>query len=453
MLFKRIESEGLAHYSYLVGQGHEAFVIDPRRDGDIYVDEPLRKGYRITNIFETHRNEDYAVGSTAVAQRTGADIWHADEQLDYQYGQPARDGQTWKIGTLMLKAIHSPGHTPGSMSYLLYDSEGNPWMIFTGDALFAGDTGRVDLLGMDQAEEMAGMLYDTLFTKMLPLGDHIIVCPGHGAGSVCAADISDRVWTTIGLERKLNPKLQHTRRPDFIASVAKELERPPYFRKMEELNIAGAPLLGSLPIPPPLSAREFLKKTQDAVILDTRMELGFCSAHIPGSLSLWLAGLPSFAGWFLPYDTPILLVTETNDPLQAVRFLIRLGYDNLAGYLSGGMLSWHTAGFESSTIATVTVDGLSCHLDEVGPSWILDVRSEDEVKHDGALAHGHTIHITQLPLRMNEIPKDEPVYIFCGSGLRSTIAASFLQQNGWNNLIVVLGGLTGWKSESCPIVF
>ncbi len=452
MLFERIESKGLAHYSYLIGDRNEAVVIDPRRDCDIYVDKASREGYRITHILETHRNEDYVVGSTELASRTGAEIWHADEQLDYRYGKPAKDGQTWKIGNRKLEAIHSPGHTPGSMSYLLYDHGDAPWMVFTGDALFAGDIGRVDLVGVDRKEEMAGLLYDTLFNKLLTLGDYIIVCPGHGAGSVCAADIADRTLTTIGLERRLNPKLQYTHRDDFIANVAKELERPPYFRRMEKLNVEGAPLMGTLPIPTPLSASEFAEKSENGIVLDTRMEVGFGAAHVPNSLSVWLEGLPSFAGWFLSYDVPLLLVNETNDPLQAVRYLIRLGYDNLAGYLSGSMLSWHTAGKQSNSIQTFAVEALGCHLDEKGPAWILDVRSEDEIKNSGALPHTHNIHITQLPLRMDEVPKDHPVYIFCGSGLRSMIAASLLQRQGWDNLIVVLGGLAGWKSDTCPVI-
>jgi hydroxyacylglutathione hydrolase len=451
MLFERIESEGLAHYSYLIGDQREAVVIDPRRDCDIYMEKAYQQGLRIAHVLETHRNEDYVIGSVELAARTDAEIWHADAQLDYRYGRPAEDGQTWKVGRLKLQAIHSPGHTPGSMSYLLHDPDGAPWVVFTGDALFAGDVGRVDLLGMDRAEEMASLLYDTIYHKLLPLGDEVIVCPAHGAGSVCGASIAERVWTTIGLERRHNPKLQYTDEAEFVAHVAQELERPPYFRRMEALNLEGPPLLRALPVPVPLSPGVFAKNAQNAIVLDTRMELGFGSAHVPGALSIWLKGLPGFAGWFVPYDHSILLVSEMDNPVEATRYLIRLGYDDLDGYLSGGMLAWHMAGLESSSITTVTVQAL-CHLlDESENTWVLDVRSSEELEKAGQIPGAQHIHITQLPDRPNEVPKDRTVYIFCGSGLRSMIAASLLQSKGWKDLVVVLGGLAGWSSVTCPL--
>ena len=450
MLFERVESKGLAHYSYIVGDGKEAVVVDPRRDCDIYVQKTAQAGMRIAHVLETHRNEDYVVGSVELAARTGAQIWHADAQLDYQYGQPVEDGQTWTVGRLKLQAIHTPGHTPGSMSYLLHDPGGEPWIVFTGDALFAGEVGRVDLLGMDRAEEMAGLLYGTIFDRLLPLGDGVIVCPAHGSGSVCGGSIAERTWTTIGLERRLNPKLQLTDRDAFIASTARELERPPYFRRMEEWNLVGPPPLGSLPTPPPLSPEEFARKAQDAVVLDTRQDLGFGGAHVPGALFIWLGRLPRFAGWFLPQDRPVLLVNETDDPAQVVRYLVRLGYDDLAGFLSGGMLAWHTAGRESSSIRTITVQELCRHLDGHDDVWILDVRSGAEVQ-AARIPDAQHIPLTQLPDRLAEVPRDRPVTIFCGSGQRAMIAASLLQRAGWQNLAVVLGGLAGWSSTTCPL--
>ena len=451
MLFERIESEGIAHYSYLIGDGHRAVVIDPRRDCDIYIDRAQRRGFRIIAVLETHRNEDYVIGSAELADRTGAEIWHADEQLDYQYGRAVSDGQSWKAGRLKITAIHSPGHTPGSMSYLLHDPDGQPWMLFTGDALFAGDVGRVDLLGMDRAEELAGQLHDTLFEKLLPLGDEIIVCPAHGTGSVCGAAIAERTWTTIGLERRLNPMLQLEGREEFIARASRELERPPYFRRMERLNLEGAPLPGGLPAPPPLTADEFAQKAQASIVLDTRSDLGFCAAHVPQSLSIWRERLPLFVGWFTPFDKPILLVNETDDTERAARYLIRLGYDQLVGSLAGGMISWHMAGQESGSIRTVTVQTLCALLDEEEKLHVLDVRSDGEAASAGEIPNAQRIHITQLPHRMSEVPRDRSVYIFCGSGIRSTVAASLLQRQGWKNLAVVLGGLAGWSAVSCPL--
>jgi len=451
MLFERIESTGLAHYSYLIGDKKEAAVIDPRRDCDVYIDKASRAGYRIAYILETHRNEDYVIGSLELAARTGAQIWHADEQLAYKYGEPAEDGQAWKVGRLRIEALHTPGHTPGMMSYLLHDPDGTPWIVFTGDALFAGDVGRVDLMGMERAEEMAGLLYDSLFEVLLPLGDEVIVCPAHGSGSVCGSEIAERLWTTIGLERRHNPVLQHTDRDAFIAHVAKELERPPYFRRMEAWNVEGPPLLGTLPVPTPLSADAFDEMRDASFVLDTRMELAFCTAHVGQALSIWENGLSSFAGWFLPYDRPLLLVNESDDPLPVVRKLIRVGYDNLGGYLSGGMLSWHTAGLESASIETITVHRLCKALDTRQEPWILDVRSDEELAEEGKIPGAQHIHITQLPRHLDQVPRSEHVTVFCGSGMRSTIAASLLQGTGWPQVTVVLGGLAAWDSAACPI--
>lgn len=458
MLFERIESEGLAHYSYLIGDQREAVVIDPRRDCDIYIEKASQAGYRIKAVLETHRNEDYVIGSRELASRLShqgdeIEIWHADTMLDYAYGLPVQDGQEWKIGRLTLTALHTPGHTPGHMSYLLTDPDQHPWIIFTGDALFAGDVGRTDLLGEEAMPDMAEMLYDTLFNRLIPLGDEVIICPAHGSGSVCGSGIAERIWTTIGLERKHNGKLQYLEKDTFMARVPKMLERPPYFRRTEELNIEGPPILGSVPVVAQLKPRRFWERAllEDSVVLDTRMELGFGAAHVPNALSIWQGGLASFAGWFLPYDKPLLLVTPEDDPTPAVRTLIRLGYDNIAGTLAGGMLQWHMAGLESQRIATLNTHELCARLDRGQSAWILDVRSDEEVTAEGTITDAHHIHITQVPEKLTEIPKDRPIHVFCGSGLRSMVVASYLQRRGWESLTVILGGVKGWDSTSCPL--
>ena len=454
MLFERVESEGLAHYSYIVGDGNEAVVIDPRRDCEIYPKMASKEGMRITSVFETHRNEDYVVGSVELSSRTGAEIWHADGQLDYRYGEAIEDGMTMRIGRFKLEAISTPGHTPGSMSYLLRDARGDPWIVFTGDALFAGDLGRVDFMGMDRAEEMAGLLYESIFDRLLPLGDGVIACPAHGAGSACAASIADRKWTTLGIERRRNPKLQVDGAEEFVEKMAVELEMPPYFREMERLNLVGAPHLATLPDPATISPEEFEESAEEGLVLDTRTELAFGAAHVPGALSIWLAGVPSFAGWFLPYNRDILLVDEAGDLSIATRRLRRIGYDRLAGHLAGGMVAWHMAGKKSDSIATATVPHLCARLDseEKENAWILDVRGDDEVKRSGRITGAHQIHITKLPERISEVPRNRPVYIFCGSGLRSMVAASILRREGLEEMTVILGGLAAWSSAKCPVV-
>ncbi len=440
MILERIESEGLSHYSYLIGAGASAAVIDPRRDCLVYAEMAAHKGMRIRHIFETHRNEDYLSGAVELASMTGAEVWHADSQWDYRYGTPARDGQEWRVGSLKIRAILSPGHTPGMMSYLLHDEEGAPWIVFTGDALFAGDVGRVDFMGSDRLDEMAALLYGTLFERLLPLGDGVIVCPAHGPGSVCASDISTRVWTTIGLERCHNPKLQVCDPFQFIAANAVDHEKAPYFSRMEQLNLTGAPPLGQMPVLAPLTPQEFKEKMAGAIVVDTRMPEAFAASHVPGALSIWLGGLPGFAGWFLPYDKPLLLVVDEDEEEKAVRALVRMGYDSLAGKLSGGMLGWLKAEGRAVSTGMVSVGEMREILDSGSPAQLLDVRSKEELEKNGRVDGAHHIHITQLPRHMDEIPGQDTVYVFCASGLRSTIAASYLQREGRDNVKIVLGG-------------
>ncbi|MHB8119268.1 MAG: MBL fold metallo-hydrolase [Methanothrix sp.] len=452
MLLERIVSAGLAHYSYLVGDKNQALVIDPRRDVDDYIKMATGAGMRIAYVLETHRNEDYFVGSMELVGRTGAEVWHADGQWDYQYGHPVTAGQKWRVGRLEVEALATPGHTPGSMSYLLRDPAGISWMLFCGDALFAGDVGRIDLLGRELAAEMAGLLYESLFARMLPLGDEVILCPAHGSGSVCGELIAERLWTTIGLEKKHNARLQAKSKEQFVASLLKsQLDRPPYFRRMEKVNLEGRPILGALPSPQPLDAKSFSALSEKAQILDMRQELAFGAAHVPGSQSIWLDGLASFAGWFLSYDRPILLVGEGNSVENIAAILLRQGFDDISGFLAGGMLNWHMSGLESAAIRTQTVQELCRLLDEDEPSWILDVRFESELLRDGKIDAALHIPLTAIAERMDEVPKDREVYIFCGSGMRSMVAASFLKARGWKRLAVILGGMAGWRSRTCPV--
>ena len=463
MLLERIVTEGLAHYSYLVGDRNEALVIDPRRDVDVYLDMADRGEMRICCILETHRNEDYFIGSQELAARTGAEVWHADAQWDYRYGRPAIDGQRWKAGRMVVEAIATPGHTPGSMSYMLRDPAGFPWMLFSGDALFAGDVGRIDLLGPEKAPSLAALLYDSIFSRILPLGDDVILCPAHGSGSVCAESIAERLWTTIGLERKNNLRLQANGREEFIAGLlASHPDRPPHFQRMEAVNLEGGPLIGAASLKA-LSAKEFSAQAEGerAQVIDVRQETAYSAAHIAGSQFIWLDGLAGFAGWFIGYDRPVVLVGGCRSDVEKARaILLRLGFDGISGYLAGGMLSWHTAGMMSQFVKTLTVQELCRRLDaQTGDEaegsdpdlWILDVRSSGELERDGRIKGAVHIHITEIAARADEIPKDRTVCIFCGSGLRSMVAASFLKARGWTDIEVVLGGMAGWRSRRCPV--
>lgn len=451
MLFERIESEGLAHYSYVIGEAGEAVVIDPRLDCDVYLDLAERSGHRITHILETHRNEDYLIGSPALAERTGAEVWHADAELEYGYGRPVREGQVWRLGNLTLEAMLTPGHTLGTMSYVLRAAGGPPWMLFCGDTMFAGSFGRTDLMGEENLVRCTELLYDSVFGKILPLGDQVVLCPAHGAGSVCGPGIADRPWTTIGVERGLNPKLKLDSRDRFVESVGLTHERPPYFRRMESLNLEGPRPGAGVPRPLPLKADEFSARAEQAQVLDTRETLAFAAGHVPGALFIAAASVASFAGWFLTYDRPILLVSAGGDLGSVTRTLYRMGFHDVPGFLAGGMSAWHTAGLASRRHGVVTVPEMCGRLDSVAETWVLDVRSDQELRDYGRLPAAQHIHLTQLPQHIDEVPRGRTIHLFCGSGQRSTIAASILQQHGFEDLSVIQGGFKGWTSTACPV--
>lgn len=448
MLFERIISTGISHFSYFLADDSYALVIDPRTDTEIYQSLARENNLQITNIIETHRHEDFICGSTSLAQSTGAEIWHADSQWDYGYGFPVSENQTWNIGKLKLESIHTPGHTPGQMSYLLYDDHGAPWCVFTGDALFAGEVGRVDLMGSDKLEEMASLLYDSIFLKLLLLGDQVIVCPAHGAGSICGPNIQSRLWTTIGLERLHNPALQLHNKTSFIKTIAQDLEKPPYFKMMEKLNLSDR--IPEFIKPTSYPSQEFNDMIADSLVLDTRYVSSFTTSHIPNSISIWAEGVPTYAGWFLPYDISLFLVGNSHKIDSTLIDLFRLGY-SVKGYFSEDFISWHKAGLPTNSISTITVQELKAQLDSSKPLWILDIRSSRELTDEGKVPGSHHIPITELTSQTDLIPTDRNIFIICGSGHRSTTAASLLLQQGPYKPVVILGGFSSWKSLNYPI--
>jgi hydroxyacylglutathione hydrolase len=458
LIFERVKSEGLAHFSYFLGSDGEAIVIDPRRDCQIYIDLARRDEMKIKHIFETHRNEDYVIGSRELANFTRAKIYHGPG-LDFKYGETLVDGQDFFFGRMKVTAIHTPGHTDESMSYSLVDAtlDDKPIIVFTGDALFVGDVGRTDLYGPEEAPRLAENLYNSIFNKILPLGDGVILCPAHGAGSVCGGAISEREQSSLGLERLQNPLLQKTKE-DFVKfKVAERFERPPYFRKMEQYNLEGPPLLEHLPDPPPLSPREFQKQVKHgAVVVDTRTPSAFGGANIEDSYNVWLRGIPMFAGWVLSYDTAILLVLENREQLEmAVRYLIRLGYDRVEGYLCGGveacgLESWYTEALPTEHLGLLTVQELKARLDCRDNLLVLDVRSEEEWRRghvEGALH----IYVGHLEERLNEIPVDQPIAVICSVGNRASLGASILRRRHLK-VYTVLGGMMAWQKADYNVI-
>jgi hydroxyacylglutathione hydrolase len=245
--------------------------------------------------------------------------------------------------------------------------------------------------------------------------------------------------------------LQFDSREQFIQRAAIKQERPPYFTLMEEKNLEGAAFLSTMTVPPALEPGEFAEIAEAADVLDTRSVAAFGAAHIHSAISMWPGGVSSFAGWFLQPRKPLLIVHGEDDISPISLQLYRMGFDSIAGYLAGGILGWHRSGRNSEATRTVTVQDLCSSLDENEPAWILDVRSEEELEQEGTIPNAHHLHLTQLPQHMDSIPRTSPVYVFCGSGLRSMIVASLLQRNGWSNLSVVMGGVAGWNAVSCPL--
>lgn len=455
MIFERIKSEGIAHNSYFIGSDSDAAVIDPRRDCQIYTELAQRYGVKIKHIFETHRNEDFVIGSIELNNITGAEIYHGPG-LNWKYGNTLKDGHPFHIGNLKLTAIHTPGHTDDSMSYTVTDLATGEGIImaFTGDTLFVGDVGRIDLYGIEQAPGLASSLYDSIFNKLLLLGDGVILCPAHGAGSVCGLQIANRDESTIGIERLQNPVIQINNKEKFVKyKLAEKPERPHYFSQMEIYNLKGPPILGCLPLPSPLTPAEFRREIdRGAIVVDTSEPAAFGGAHIKGAYSIWLGGLSVFAGWVLPYDKPIMLVLEDQSHLEtAVHYLIRVGYDNIIGYLRDGTEGWYNAGFHTEHLSLLSVHELKQMLDrDAGDLLVLDTRGQAEWD-TGHIKDALHIYVGHLESRLSDIPKDRPIAVICNVGHRASLGASILLRAGYQKVYNVLGSVKAWTAAGFPV--
>ncbi len=453
MFLQQIKSPYLAHLSYILGHEGQAAVIDPRRDCDDYIEVARRHDAVITHIFESHRNEDYLTGSRELARRTGARILHG-KALDFKYGEPVEEGDEFCFGKLRLKVLETPGHTFESISLALYDDATSDQAVgvFTGDLLFIGSVGRTDFFP-NRAEEVAGLQYDALMNKILPLGDQCLLYPAHGAGSVCGSGMAPREFSSLGYERHSNPMLSLSRE-DFVQKKASERHMlPPYFKKMEELNLHGNETpLHQIRIPIPMSAEEVAGAAESgAQILDVRSPEAIAGALVPGALAVPVSMLPAYGGFFLDYDRDILLVTEGLDQVEEARtYLLWLGYDRVRGYLAGGMHSWETSGKAYDRIAAMHVDELKAHMSNGSNLHVLDVRKDEEVE-SGRLRGAQHIFLGDLPSRIGDVPRDKEVVTFCGSGQRAIIAASILKQHGFAHVSDALGSMAACQSRGCPV--
>jgi hydroxyacylglutathione hydrolase len=454
MKLKTIKSEGIAHNSYFLSDGNEAAVIDPRRDCQIYPRLAQQECAKIRYILETHRNEDYVIGSFELQNITDAEIGHSNV-LPFKYGDHnLSDGETLSVGNLKIKILHTPGHTDESLCYAVFQGDHREaLLVFTGDTLFVGSVGRTDLYGKEAQPSQAQKLYTSIHEKLLPLGDHVIIYPAHGAGSVCGHGISDQDFSTLGYEKKTNPFLQLGTEAFVQLVMSEEMLVPPYFRKMEDYNLNGPPLLRGLPAPEPFGLAEFEQQTQqpDAVVVDTRMPYAFAGAFIPSSLSLWLGGTSAYPGWILNYDQKILFVHERKSDMNTVAaHFWRLGFDNLAGFLCPGISEWHDMGKPISHLSTLSASELKERL-EKNPLLIVDVREPSEWK-EGCIQGAERIFFGHLAAKAGSLPRDKPVAVICSVGQRASTGASILKKEGFKEVYNILGGMTAWTKLNYPTV-
>jgi len=452
MILRRLKAAGLAQNTYFIGSGGEAAVIDPRREaGDIEDCLSLARDNctNIKYILETHRNEDFVIGSVDLKKRTGAKIGHS-KNTQFTYGDLAlEEGDSLPLGDLALKALETPGHTYDSLTYVLY-ANGLPLAAFTGDALFIGSTGRIDLLGKDLEERNARALYRSVHDKILALGDQALLYPAHGAGSVCGVGISDRDESTLGYERMTHPQLSMDEDTFVKTKLDEKLVRPPYFRTMEQYNLHGPPPLEGRMKPEALNLEEFERSMDSRPVVDTRDPPAFGGGHIPGSYSIWLQGMALFPGWLLDYDSELLLLTHRDEDVKAAdKYLARLGYDKCYGYLCGGFGVWQNAGMPIGYTRHISAEQLNGRLD-AGDITLIDVREPAEWER-GIVPGASMAFVGHLPQNLPGLPKDKPVASMCSVGHRGSIGASILESAGYTNVYNVLGGFTAWKNRGFAI--
>lgn len=459
LIFEAIQTEGLAEISYLVGDDEDgiAAVFDPRADIEIYIELARAKNVSITHIFETHIHADLVSGARELCARVESAKVFVSHEGGARYGFPTeevKDGSRFQLGSVLITARHTPGHTPEHVSYML--AEGNhpemPWGILTGDSLFVSSAGRPDLLGEAETEKLAAQQFHTLRDFYLKLPDSVMIYPGHGSGSPCGADIGDRLSSTIGYERPLNPFLQFTDVQAFTKyAVSTAPPMPRYYPVMKKVNAEGPEILGSLPRVPGLPPKAFKQAIEDAsaILIDTRSMLAFGAAHIPGALNIGGSPMLSiWAGSLLDPEQPILLVLENDSDIdEVVRFFIRTGFTKFAGYLVGGMKAWDNAGYPFSQIGQISVHELEEATERL---QILDVRSQREWK-GGHVPGARHIFLSELRTRLGELDKSKPTAVYCATGYRASIAASILKQEGFAVVSNVPGSWHAWRQSGLPV--
>lgn len=457
MTVEQIYTGCLAQGAYYIVSENEAAIIDPLRETKPYTDRLEKDGVKLKYIFETHFHADFVSGHVDLSKKTGAPIVYGPTANPDFDAIIAEDGQIFEIGKVKIKVLHTPGHTMESSTYLLIDENGKETAIFSGDTLFLGDVGRPDLAqkaaSMTQ-EELAGILYDSLQHKIMPLADDITVYPAHGAGSACGKNMQKETVDTLGNQKKTNYALNQPDKESFIREVLDGLSAPPkYFGMNVALNKGGYEDFdvvlkkGSHPV----SAEDFEAVAEDsgALILDTRNAADFHKGFVPNAINIGLQG--DFAPWVgaMIYDVkqPILLVTDLGAEEEAITRLARVGFDNVIGYLDGGFESWKNSGKEVDQVNRISVQTFADQLKE--DSKVIDVRNETEyaAEHVNEAYSRPLVDINEWASTLNN---DEHFYLHCAGGYRSMIAASILNSRGIRNFTEIEGGFGAIKETSVP---
>jgi hydroxyacylglutathione hydrolase len=462
MIFHQFYLNCLAHASYLIGDGqtHIAAVVDPQRDVDRYLAFAAEHNLQIKHVFLTHLHADFVAGHLELRDRAGATIYlGAKAQAEYRF-TPCSDGTIVEFGRVRLKALETPGHTPESVSLLVYDldqSETQPYAVLTGDTLFIGDVGRPDLrvaLGWSAAD-LGGLLFDSLHSKLLPLPDASLVYPAHGAGSLCGKAINKETVSTMGEQRRLNYALQPMSKQAFIDLVtADQPEAPPYFVYDAVLNSKERPTLDEALQRElkPLSLDVVLAlQSEGAQILDTREPEEFGAAHLAGSINIGLNGqYATWAGTVLDRVHPIVIIAAPGRENESAVRLGRIGFDHIAGYLQKGLQS-----LESRPDLVAFTERLSAQLaaellSSKQPPFAIDVRTPRE-RDQKFIAGSLSLPLSHLFENLAVIPRDRPLVVFCAGGYRSSMAASLLQRAHFAPVAEIAGGLAAWESAHLPL--
>ncbi len=465
MFFQHVYDKSLAQASYFIGCQKEgvAMVIDPKRDVDTYVEIAKQNNMRITHIAETHIHADFLSGSRELAALTGANLYLSDEGGEgWQYEFPhkgVKNGDVIKVGNLEFEVLHNPGHTPESISFLLTDvpASDKPVILFTGDFVFVGDVGRPDLLekaaGLKGTQEIgARQMYNSI-KRFNALADYIQVWPGHGAGSACGKALGAVPSTTVGYEKARNWALQYENdEPGFVKYLLEDQPEPPkYFAMMKKLNKVDRPLLTEVPTLNKLTKEE-LKAAMDKGIkvIDTRLKTEFAEGFIPGSINI--QGNTAFAtwmGWFLTYDEPFILIAEVDNHDDLVRKLMRIGLDNIYGYVPD-VTVWAELGKKLEKTNVISLDEFKEIL-KTNHTQIVDLRGAFEYK-TSHIKGTENVFIGTLEKNLDKIKKDQQVVIHCQSGDRATIGFSLLAKHGFKNVKNYSGGMNEWVNTGNPVV-